>query len=62
MWGPNGWLKALGAKDVAGAGAVHAMGGASGAISMTFFGHYTMRKGLVFQHANIPYSNYHAFL
>ena len=30
MWGPNGWLKALGAKDVAGAGAVHAMGGASG--------------------------------
>lgn len=32
MWGPNGWLKELGAKDIAGAGVVHALGGSSSEI------------------------------
>jgi len=30
MWASNGWLKAVGAVDVAGSGVIHLLGGVSG--------------------------------
>ena len=33
MWAPNGWLKTMGAIDIAGAGAVHLVGGVTGLVA-----------------------------
>ena len=38
MWSETGWLRSLGARDIAGAGMVHMLGGFSGLIGAYFVG------------------------
>ena len=38
MWSETGWLRSLGARDIAGAGMVHMLGGFSGLIGSYFVG------------------------
>ena len=38
MWSETGWLRSLGARDIAGAGMVHMLGGFSGLIDFYFVG------------------------
>lgn len=41
IWGDQGFLKKLGAVDIAGSGAVHLVGGSSGKIWIYFFNNLT---------------------
>ena len=40
MWSEIGWLRTLGARDLAGAGIVHQLGGFSGLVGAYFIGIY----------------------
>ncbi|XP_059088618.1 putative ammonium transporter 2 [Tigriopus californicus] len=55
MWGPSGWLKELGAKDIAGAGVVHALGGSSSLVASWYLGPrtglYTQRDRMIMGNA-----------